>query len=420
MTEKKHNVFTKSLLTVACATLISAAPVASADPLADIADAFKNGTTKVSFRLRYETVDQDNARSDAEALTLKSRITFKTADYKGFGLLLEADDVTNLGIDQADVHPSGAVGDNDFSVIADDEYTEINQVYLSYAGIADTTVKYGRQRILLDNQRFVGGVGFRQNEQTYDALSFTNTSLPDTKVYAAYVTNVNRIFGEGAPGGDAEQDTTLLLNASYSGLPFGKLTAYGYLIESDIAAQSSDTFGLRFAGKTKVSDDVTALYEAEYAIQDDNSATPDGTDIDADYYNLVAGAKVAGVTAKLGYEVLEGDADGGFFRTPFATLHKFQGWADVFLGGGQGNINSGIEDLSFTVAGKVAGVKLVGVYHDYDSETGSTGSLGSEIGFLIAKKFSKNYGLSLKYADYDADDFGVDTEKLWLTATANF
>ena len=266
----------------------------------------------------------------------------------------------------------------------------------------------------------MGGVGFRQNEQTYDALSFTNTSLPDTKVYAAYVTNVNRIFGEGAPGGDAEQDTTLLLNASYSGLPFGKLTAYGYLIESDIAAQSSDTFGLRFAGKTKVSDDVTALYEAEYAIQDDNSASPDGLDIDADYYNLVAGAKVAGVTAKLGYEVLEGDADGGFFRTPFATLHKFQGWADVFLGGGQGNINSGIEDLSFTVAGKVAGVKLVGVYHDYDSETGSTGSLGSEIGFLIAKKFSKNYGLSLKYADYDADDFGVDTEKLWLTATANF
>ena len=156
MTEKKHNVFTKSLLTVACATLISAAPVASADPLADIADAFKNGTTKVSFRLRYETVDQDNARSDAEALTLKSRITFKTADYKGFGLLVEADDVTNLGIDQADVHP-GPPGDNTFSVIADDEYTEINQVYLSYAGIPDTTVKFGRQRILLDNQRFVGG-----------------------------------------------------------------------------------------------------------------------------------------------------------------------------------------------------------------------------------------------------------------------
>ena len=71
------------------------------------------------------------------------------------------------------------------------------------------------------------------------------------------------------------------------------------------------------------------------------------------------------------------------------------------------------------MAGKAAGLKLVLAYHDFASDVNNI-DYGSEIDFLIAKKFGKNYGLSLKYADYSADDFSVDTEKVWITATASF
>ena len=53
-------------------------------------------------------------------------------------------------------------------------------------------------------------------------------------------------------------------------------------------------------------------------------------DYDANYYLAELGAGYKGVTGTLGYEVLAAD-DGVGFQTPYATLHKFQGWADQFL-----------------------------------------------------------------------------------------
>lgn len=369
--------------------LLLAAAVTAATPTAfaaeSIAEAFQNGSTSVSFRLRFEDVDVGGVSNDA--LTLKSRLTYKTDTLNGFSALFEVDDTTVLG-------------DEDYTGIADSEYTDVNQAYLAYSA-ADTTVKFGRQRILLDNQRFVGGVGFRQNEQTYDALTLTNKSLPDTTLFYGYISEVNNIFAV-----DAKHETHLL-NAKYTGLPFGSVTGYYYQIEPDSAADSIDTFGVRFTG-SQPAGDAKLLYTAEYATQDQNNGSK------PDYYVLEGGVSVSGVTAKLGFEVLESD-NGVGFNTPLATKHKFQGWADKFLA----TPGTGIEDLYLTVGTKVAGVKLLAVYHDFEAETTSA-DLGSEFGFVVAKKFGKNYGLSLKYADYSAGDTGVDTDKLWLTATAKF
>lgn len=369
--------------------LLLAAAVTAATPTAfaaeSIAEAFQNGSTSVSFRLRFEDVDVGGVSNDA--LTLKSRLTYKTDTLNGFSALFEVDDTTVLG-------------DEDYTGIADSEYTDVNQAYLAYSA-ADTTVKFGRQRILLDNQRFVGGVGFRQNEQTYDALTLTNKSLPDTTLFYGYIAEVNNIFAT-----DAKHETHLL-NAKYTGLPFGTVTGYYYQIEPDAAADSIDTFGVRFTG-SQPAGDAKLLYTAEYATQDQNNGSK------PDYYVLEGGVSVSGVTAKLGYEVLESD-NGVGFNTPLATKHKFQGWADKFLG----TPGTGIEDLYLSVGTKVAGVKLLAVYHDFEAETTSA-DLGSEFGLVVAKAFGKNYGLSLKYADYQAGDTGVDTDKLWLTATAKF
>ncbi len=390
----------KSILSVAVALTTVSLPSMANET---ISEALKEGDVTLSFRLRGEQVDVDGA-DKVDLTSLKTRLTYKSAAYKGFSGLIEMDDVTHV---------------TDFEGgVADPEGTEVNQAYIAYAfggALEGTTVKYGRQRILLDNQRFVGGVGFRQNEQTYDALSVVNKSLPDTTLFFAHIDNVNRIFGEDSAIGDHENDT-YLLNAKYSGLEAGTLTGYAYLIDNeDAAAYSTDTYGLRFAGKTG-----SFGYALEYATQSDAADNPNN--YDADYVLAEGSFKVGDVTLKGGYELLGADGADGQFITPLATLHKFQGWNDKFLGGGTGNIAGGIEDVYVSASTKLAGVKLSVVYHQLesdDSKVSGMNDLGSEFGFVVAKKFGP-VGLSLKYSDYSADDFGSDTDKLWLTANASF
>ncbi|GAA5317630.1 MAG: hypothetical protein AseanaTS_28350 [Candidatus Pelagadaptatus aseana] len=381
-----------------------------------IAEAVKEGKASISFRLRHEDVDVDNASEDnSTAQTLKTRLNYKTGDYKGFTAFVELDDVTALGDEDYATSKALKLTGNypGETIIADPEGTEVNQAYLAYTGY-DSVVKYGRQRILLDNQRFVGGVGFRQNEQTYDAISITNNSITDTTVFYAHIDNVNRIFGEDDPAVSDTESSTDLLNIKYAGLEVGTLTFYSYLLDETDADTQYDTYGLRFAGKTGAFG-----YALEYATQDKDLAS--GVSYDADYMLAEGSFTVEGVKLTLGYESLGSDNGDYGFSTPLATGHKFQGWADQFLS----TPDEGINDLYFSVGGKIAGVKVLAVYHDFTADEDNASSdddLGSEYGILIAKKFG-NYGLSAKYASYSEgdDSFGkADVDKLWITATASF
>ncbi|MFK7815069.1 MAG: hypothetical protein AB8B92_01925, partial [Gammaproteobacteria bacterium] len=63
--------------------------------------------------------------------------------------------------------------------------------------------------------------------------------------------------------------------------------------------------------------------------------------------------------------------------------------------------------------------KIVVTYHDYEADDDDFGpdDYGDELNILWGKPnmFGVNGLLgAIKYADYDADDFGVDTKKAWL------
>ena len=388
----------KSLLTlsVMAGIAMGASGTASA---AGITEAITGGKAKADFRLRMETVEQDNAREDASSLTLRSRLGYGTAEYKGFSGYMEFEHVTALDDDYS--IPGGA--DQTYSIVADPEGAELNQMYLKYS-FGETSVMAGRQRLILDNARFVGNVGWRQNEQTFDALTISSKALEDTVLTYGYIDQVNEIFA-------TENDVAAhLFNASYSGLP-GKITGYAYLIEQkEKTASSTSTMGLRYAGA--VGDAVK--FNLEYATQSDYK---DGnSDIDADYYLVEVIGKVSTFNLKLGYEVLGGDDFSGF-ETPLATKHAFNGWADAFL---LDTPEDGLADFYLSASTKVAGAKLMAVYHDYSAETGSD-DYGSEINLLAVKKYGKNYTALLKYASYSAgDDRGTDTDKLWLMGQMKF
>jgi hypothetical protein len=378
--------------------------------LNSITEAISNGKANINLNLRYETVDQDNALKDADALTLRTRLTYATGDVAGFSSLIEFEDSrTVLGIDDY----NNTLGKNtDYSVIADPETTELDQFLLQYKQ-KSLAVKVGRQLITMDNHRFVGHVGWRQDRQTFDGVTFAFQPIEDLTLDYGYITKRNRIFAEAK---DIDSNDHLL-NAAYQ-TTLGKITAYGYLLEVDNDTDNGlDTFGIRFNGSTSIGEQKIS-YQLEYAQQDADNAV---MSYSTDYILAELSSSFSGIGMKVGYELLGSD-DGNYgFSTPLATLHKFNGWSDQFLN----TPKEGLTDLYASVGGKVAGGKWAVIYHKFDADEASAtvDDLGSEINAVYSKSFTKNYTAGIKLAAYSAGDVKagkVDTDKIWLWLNAKF
>ena len=392
-------------------------PVVSAEDA--FFEALTGGKVDFSMRYRYEFVDDETKTENAKANTLRTTLGYETGRFHGFGAYLEFEDVRHIGSDKFN---DFANGETLYPVVADPEGTEVNQGYLSYNNFA-TDFRLGRQEITYRKapfHRYVGNVLWRQNHQSFDAFTIANTTIEKTKFSYAYVDRVHTIFGDDSIAKPSKVDMdSHLFNAQYNGWSFANLEGYAYLLDFDDKPLASNmTLGARAAGGQGVSETVKLIYTAEFANQSDYK---DGIMDAQNYYLGEFGGKYAGWLAKVSYEVLEGDGTYSF-QTPLGTNHAFQGWADKFLA----TPKDGIQDLYFTVVGKVAGVKLVGVYHDLSSDEGSY-DYGNEIDLLAQYTFLKHYTVGVKYADYNADNNSQNTggtskdiEKFWLYGMLKF
>lgn len=407
----------KPLAMTILASSLGAALVATPTYASDaFYDALTGGKVSFSARVRYESVEQDNALKDADALTVRTTLGYKTGAFHGFTGFVEVEDVSDI----TDNYNNAAGENGDYSVIADANNTEVNQAYLQY-NFGDNEIKFGRQEIFYRQtpfHRFVGNVLWRQNHQSYDAVRFTSKALPDTKFEYSYISEIHSIFGEDKntvliKDGDIDVSAHLA-SVQYSGLPIGTVSAYAHLVDYDDAeAISNKIIGVRLNGAQSVTEDFKVIYTAEFAQQDDYK---DGTQEDHDYILAEIGGKYKGWLAKVSHEVQEGDGTTSF-KTRLGTNHAYQGWADQFLA----TPAQGLEDTYVTVVGKVLGAKLVMAYHDFETDEDSIDA-GEEFDILLAKKFAKHYTVGLKYADYDAGDLAgkVDTEKFWVFGQVKF
>lgn len=395
------NKFTLSLISVA----ILAAPTAFAGETEhgkSISEALSDSSIKVNLRARYEGVDQDGISKDASALTLKSRITIDTGSYSNFSLGLEVDKVDAL----VDNYNSTTNGNTEYPKVVDPQGTDVNQGFIKYANSGFSAV-VGRQRVLHNNQRFVGGVGWRQNEQTYDGVR-AQYKADAFLVDYSYIHNIN-----GITGGNVKGDFHLV-NAKYNINKSHKLAGFAYLLDYDAVdnyKNSSSTVGALYNGKLG-----KFLVNASLASQSDNG--DNATSYSAMYVNAEAGYNFGAVTVLGGYELLGSDDGKAAFNTPLATKHKFNGWADKFLG----TPKEGLQDLYLTAKGKVSGVKWAATYHDFSSDVDSI-DFGSEIDLVASYQFNKNYGVLVKAANYSKGDTvtaPTDTNKVWVQATAKF
>ena len=383
---------------------------AAAEQEPTLAQALGSGRSWVSLRYRFENVDQGGFSKDANASTLRTTLGYETGTWNGLSVLLEAEDVSPIGDDN---YNSGINGVTDRPKVIDPNGTEVNQSYLRYTGWKDGDARIGRQEISIDNHRFVGNVGWRQNHQSFDAWSLLAHAPAAVDIFAAYVTNVNTVLGESNPGGDQHMGS-FLFNAMKDFEGVGELNVFLYNLDYDTTTVlSTETYGASLAGDVDAGS-VGILYRAAYANQTDTGDNPN--DVSASYTNLELGVDLDAVVLKVGSEVLEGSgATGDRFTTPLATLHKFNGWADIFLN----TPDTGLEDLYFSVGGTWRGTKLLAVYHDFQSDTGSI-DYGTEIDLQAVRTFENGITGGLKYASYSADDFATDKDVFWFWVAYSF
>jgi len=402
-----HKVSTLAVL----AALTSAAP-AVAGPLDPVEVA--EGVTLdpiVDMRLRYETADQDTVFAEqAESITLRTRAGVELKS-DGFSLLGELEGTVALVDDFNDTIPQNGI--EPFPVIADPNSFQLNRLQVGYnKGGYGVTV--GRQRIILGNARFVGNVGWRQNEQTFDAVRGT-AKIGPVKLDATYAIQQNTIFGSRSPNEDFDGDF-IFLNAGVD-LGVVKGTAYHYNLDYDTRiGASSATFGAYGsfnvpAGPLKLSG------RLEFATQSDTGANP--VDYSADYIAAELGTSISGFGLKVGYEELGSDNGVQAFQTPLATAHKFNGFADLFLA----TPATGLQDKYITLSKSfkvpaLPGLRAFVTYHEFDSDFGSI-DYGTEWDAVVTFKVGP-VGLLAKYGDYNANDFGVDTRRFTLQAGISF
>ncbi|WP_293880406.1 alginate export family protein [Sphingomonas sp.] len=372
----------------------------------------------IDARLRYEHVDQEPLTRDADAVTARLRAGFE-AKTGVFSFLAEAEGT--LAIDNH--YNSGTNGRTGFPTVADPQNVELNRLQLQYRGLPKTVVTVGRQRINLDDQRFVGSVGWRDNEQTFDAARVEWSGVTNLKADVTYSWSDRTIWGiDGgnrfgparyqAIGGD-----NVFANVSLK-TKVGTLTGFTYLVDQDeplVLGFSSATYGGRFAGSHAIRPALKLTYAASYARQTDYARNPHR--YVANYYAGELGLGIKAFSIGAGAEVL--GADNGValtsFQTPLATLHRFNGWADKFLV----TPPDGLKDIYGSLgygwknSGPFDAISLAAIYHRYSSDRNDR-RYGDEIDVSASAKV-KRTSFTLKYANYQAHGFATETSKFWAS-----
>ena len=394
----------KTLLSLSLLTLTASAAAENS-----FSQALDQSQWGLDFRHRIELVDEDDIREDAEASTLRTRLNLKTGRYNGLQAFIEFSDVREIGLGDFNAGAGAAPERSRFPVVADAEDTRVNQAWLGFMPADSLEFRAGRQRIKLDNERFVGNVGWRQNEQTYDGASLEWTQ-DRWNLFYSYVGHVNRIFDSDVPAGDHDHETHLV-NASFDVADGHALTGYLYNIEDeDQQVFSNRTFGLRYSGTTELVAEKPLNWLAEYAHQVD--AGGNAVEYDADYFHARADlALTPFFKPVVGFERLEGSRNPGeAFRTPLATLHAFNGWADRFLA----TPDRGLDDF---YAGFTGGQNRFGwnfTWHRFRTETGNT-TLGDEFDGSLSMALNEHSSVLLKAAHVAEDDPGLrGVTKFWF------
>lgn len=370
------------------------------------------------LRLRYEYADQDTTDRKANGLTQSLRLGLETSLSSRLSALVEGEAVFAIVNNFND----GTGNNPDRPVILDPDLIVLNRAQIT-ARIADQAfITAGRQRLAIDDQRFIGTLAFRQNDQTFDAVHASWRTKNGSTFQGGYIGRVNRALGPDNPNG-VFRGNSYFLNANLQ-TPIGRVGVFHYALDLETGPRglrdntsSSRTTGARIEGRWHA-DTYGLDWEAAYARQTDFADNP--LNYSADYWLASAQAFLGPVRTGFRAEILGAGSEQSF-QTPLATLHRFQGEADIFLV----TPPDGVIDLEASAIwgigsyGPLKNISANASYHWFDAERGSA-DYGQEFNIRLKAETAYNVSVSLAYANYDAETFATDTERVFFSLSKRF
>ncbi|MCU7376011.1 alginate export family protein [Paucibacter sp. O1-1] len=360
----------------------------------------------VDLRIRYEHVDDARPAHDAQALTVRARAGLQWAISPTWTALVEAEATQAVGADHFNSTDNRRTN---YPTVVDPDNVELNQAWVAWAPRDTFRAVGGRQRLIYENQRFIGNVGWRQNEQTFDAIDLSWRPEAKTTLRYSYLDRVQRVFGNDHSNASlARWDLDGHLVSAARSIGPGTLTVYGHWIENrTLVANSQRNAGIRYVAKGGRADGPGWHGTAEVTRQ----SAYGGSHFSAQTYVLAEG----GVTwpsnkITVGYERLGGDGRHGF-SDAVGNLACLQ-----WLGG------SLPHHTAIRVAGSLRRMEIrkraMGARlwrHRYSADAGSR-DYGREWNALASRRLSPRWSSQVKFARYASDGFGADVSKLWISA----
>jgi len=355
-------------------------------------------TPSLDLRTRYEFRDQEGL-DPSHAFTVRARVGLLLGDFHGFSTFAELE-ATGAVVNDYNAGAGASPKDDSNTTISDPENSELNRAWVQYHQ-DDLTLKLGRQRIIRNNAAFIGNVGWRQNEQTFDAATLSYHSDCYHFDYS-YSDRAQRIFGRDASSFGEEMEGAFHFIDLSTQVYDSTLGTYAYLLDVDnnggaaSKVGESNTFGAFYD---------TGALRLEGAWQDGSSDLVSGGDYDALYAHLTYKHKLGNTTLTGGVEYLE-----EYFKTPFATGHAFNGIADVMVGPRLGTTDlggryEGLTDLYLATAtpGLPADITLkTGLHYFGDDSLGET--YGYELDVILSKKINEHLSTVVTASRFLEDD----------------
>ena len=294
----------------------------------DLTKAIGSGEFVFNGKLRFWHANDDVA-SASQAYTFGTNFGYLTKSYKGFQIYIEGESVVALTPDQ---YFDGINGLTDLTNVTDPETLELNQIHIAYKGSFNSTelaFKVGRQAAIVEDERFIGRVSARQDDQTFDALY--GRIQNDQKGLAfeyAYMYQINRLLAEEI---DWRSDSHVFMLRYYKNqkIRFGLFTHF-LDFQEDAPAVSNQTFGITVDRGSLPKDKIALNYKTAFAYQSDFGDNP--TDYTAFLVNVEAGVSLPSLGIfNIGYELASSDNGVASYQFPLSTGQRLHRISDVFI-----------------------------------------------------------------------------------------
>jgi hypothetical protein len=370
------------------------------------------GRFEAEVRPRYNHIEESDRPLVTEGGTLRAVAAWHSAPWHGLRLTLEGIHAAHFGPERFNDDPA-RFATSPYPLLPDPRHTGWNRAHVDYSPIEGVRIRAGRQRLRLDNQRWISDNDFRQVPQLFDGVTVAHDLPANARVTAGHYTRIRDTSG------DAQDVKLTVLNAAWNPAPGHAVAAYGYFHDqpktanfTGFADNSYRAIGVRAEGTAWRWGRFDVPYVAELAVQRPHG----GGDrrIRAKYWRVGAGLATGAWTVRMDHETRGSNAGQYGMQMPLTDFYGFNGWTLHFFTVPP----EGLRDRWATLRYAVGPLTLYVEGHRFRSDFGAL-DLGREADVGVTWEAGPGTHLRLQHARYDPGS-GRDApeiRKTWLTLT---